>query len=92
MNPNTPSTVDGFRVIYDREVSAEIRQDDAEEHAVGEMQALKVKVLLLGGDDAPEAVRLEASSEGDLFFHYYHTLDFDGFHELKARQKLMIEF
>lgn len=87
-----PSTADGFRAVYDRELSVEIRQSDDEDQDAGQLQAVKVKVLVLGDDARPEAVRLEASSEADLFFHYYHTLDRKGFAAMQTQQKLMIEF
>eukprot|EP00823_Brevimastigomonas_motovehiculus_P002248 TRINITY_DN1407_c0_g2_i1.p1 TRINITY_DN1407_c0_g2~~TRINITY_DN1407_c0_g2_i1.p1 ORF type:complete len:296 (+),score=91.55 TRINITY_DN1407_c0_g2_i1:31-888(+) len=83
-----PSTSDGYRIIYDKDFSAEIRvKEDS-----GSLVQLKVKILFLGQDDHPEAVRVELSSDDDLFFHYYHTLDFAGFRELQSRQKLKIDF
>lgn len=43
------------------------------------LQAFKVKILMLGEDESPQAVRVELSSEADLFFHYVHDLDEHGF-------------
>jgi hypothetical protein len=43
------------------------------------LQGFKVKILLLGEDESPQAVRVELSSEADLFFHYAHDIDETGF-------------
>jgi len=37
-------------------------------------------------------VKLELTSENDLFFHYTHVIDEAGFKEMHEVQKLMIEF
>jgi hypothetical protein len=37
---------------------------------VGTLDATKVKILLLGGDAAPQSIRVELASAGDLFCHY----------------------
>ena len=34
--------------------------------------------MLLGDDASPGVVKLELTSENDLFFHYTHTLDVTG--------------
>ena len=38
-----------------------------------------MKVLLLGEDSAPQSLRIEISSESDLFLHYIHVVDEDSF-------------
>jgi len=38
------------------------------------------------------SVRIELTSENDLFFHYTHTVDEDAFRQMQESQKLMIEF
>jgi len=48
--------------------------------------------LLLGPEDAPNAVRVEASSEADLFFHYTHITDEKGFSKIQEQQKLVVDF
>jgi len=37
-------------------------------------------------------VRIELSSENDLFFHFAHSLDDGGFVSVQEEQKLMIDF
>eukprot|EP01006_Ploeotia_vitrea_P003936 TRINITY_DN113533_c0_g1_i1.p1 TRINITY_DN113533_c0_g1~~TRINITY_DN113533_c0_g1_i1.p1 ORF type:complete len:309 (-),score=161.25 TRINITY_DN113533_c0_g1_i1:54-980(-) len=93
-----PSVVDGFAVVYERVVDVEVRQsddgdgDDDQQQQLGQLHHIKAKILQLGYEEEPEAVRIELSSEQDLFFHYAHTLDEAGFTEMQSRQKLMIEF
>lgn len=37
-------------------------------------------------------MRVELTSENDLFFHYTHTVDFDSFRAMQENQKLMVDF
>jgi hypothetical protein len=46
----------------------------------------------LGSDDAPSAVRLELSSESDLFFHYMHVATGDEFQVIHEKQRLLVDF
>ncbi|CAN0011236.1 unnamed protein product [Heterosigma akashiwo] len=90
-----PSIEDGHRIIYDREVplSSEIQLMAPQQ--VGTLEAIKVKILILcDGDRArPSSVRVECSSEADLFFHYTHQLDSQGFQVVvQEQQRLMVEF
>ncbi|CAM9244495.1 unnamed protein product [Scytosiphon promiscuus] len=89
-----PSIADGFRVIYDREVPFELRVQESADgpQQVGTLEAIKVKVLMLGDDAAPQCVRVELSSEADLFFHYIHSTDDASFQVMQEEQKLMVEF
>ncbi|CAB1110475.1 unnamed protein product [Ectocarpus sp. CCAP 1310/34] len=89
-----PSIADGFRVIYDREVPFELRVQESADgpQQVGTLEAIKVKVLMLGDDAAPQSVRVELSSEADLFFHYTHSIDDALFQVMQEEQKLMVEF
>lgn len=38
-----------------------------------------MKILVLGEDESPQGIRVELSSEADLFFHYAHDIDEAGF-------------
>ena len=46
------------------------------------------------GDDQShiQNVKIELTSENDLFFHYTHIVDEDAFRQMQEQQKLMIEF
>eukprot|EP00638_Chattonella_subsalsa_P005567 CAMPEP_0117755376 /NCGR_PEP_ID=MMETSP0947-20121206/13413_1 /TAXON_ID=44440 /ORGANISM="Chattonella subsalsa, Strain CCMP2191" /LENGTH=227 /DNA_ID=CAMNT_0005574695 /DNA_START=237 /DNA_END=920 /DNA_ORIENTATION=- len=89
-----PSIADGHRIIYDREVPFELRVQESSDgpQQVGTLEAIKVKILLMGEDDSPASVRVEVSSEADLFFHYTHQLDTSGFQVVQEQQRLMVDF
>lgn len=88
-----PSTADGFQVCYDRECPFEMRlQHEEGGQEVGPIEAVKVKILIKGEDGETRSVRIELSSENDLFFHFAHSLDDGGFVSVQEEQKLMIDF
>lgn len=85
-----PSLTDGYRVLYDREVPLEIRHQNSDQVTrQGSVETLKVKLLILGSEGAPKCIRLEASSEADLFFHYVHVIEETGYKKVQDTQKLM---
>lgn len=87
-----PSVADGYRIIYDREVPFELRPADSADQDVGALEGIKVKVLTAGEENAITALRIELSSESDLFFHYTCVVNNLGFQQLREDQKLMCEF
>lgn len=87
-----PSLGDGFRLIYEREVPFEVRSHSGDEQLrQGTLELIRVKIVLSGADDTPEEVRMELSSEADLFFHYTHQLDETGFAKVQEAQKIMVD-
>ncbi len=46
-----------------------------------------MKILVKGGANQLEAVRVELSSESNLFFHYTHDLDAKSFAEVQVRDQ-----
>ena len=86
-----PSLAGGHKAIYEREVPFELRVQQAADtpQEVGTLEAVKVKILVLGEDASPAAIRMELTSENDLFFNYTHTLDPEGFRQVQEAQKLM---
>lgn len=89
-----PSTENGFRVVYDRETPLELRvQDESDsQQQVGTLEAVRVKILREGDEDAPNAIRVELTSDEDLFFHYAHVCDPQEFANLQETQRLMVDF
>lgn len=63
-----------------------------EEARQGTLELIKIKLLLQGAEDSPTAIRLEMSSEADLFFHYIHASDTERFPAVQKEQKLMVDF
>jgi hypothetical protein len=60
--------------------------------SAGTVEAVKVKMLLLGTDDHPTSIRLELSSESDLFFHFMHMIDEQDFQSIQEQQKLVVDY
>lgn len=89
-----PSVSDGSVCIYDREVPMEIRNKSSTSDEVGQgvLENIKVKMLMLGPQENPSSIRLELTSEADLFFAFMHQIDDAGYRSIQNSQKLMIEF
>ena len=91
-----PSIADGHKVLYDREVPFEIRnQTDPSESSlqeVGTLEAIRCKILVMGEENNPLTLRIELTSENDLFFHFNHNIDEHGFRQVQEQQKLMVDF
>eukprot|EP00920_Eleutheroschizon_duboscqi_P001890 GHVT01004960.1.p1 GENE.GHVT01004960.1~~GHVT01004960.1.p1 ORF type:complete len:185 (-),score=17.08 GHVT01004960.1:2003-2557(-) len=49
-------------------------------------------VWLQGDEASPRSIRIELTSENDLFFHYTNSVDEASFRKMQEGQKLMIDF
>lgn len=89
-----PSLADGHRIVFDREVPLELRIQDSSSgpQEIGSLEAIRVKVLLLGDDASPHHVKIEMTSENDIFYSYMHAVDDSAFRAMQESQKLMIDF
>jgi hypothetical protein len=73
-------------------VPFEVRNQNGDDMArQGTLELIKVKILVVGSEDSPSAIRMEMSSEVDLFFHYLHCVDDQAFSKIQDSQKLMVE-
>lgn len=52
---------------------------------VGTLEAIKVKILIMGEEQNPLTLRIELTSENDLFFHFNHNLDEHGFRQVNTQ-------
>ncbi|KAL3137648.1 hypothetical protein ABBQ38_004924 [Trebouxia sp. C0009 RCD-2024] len=89
-----PSLADNFKLFAEREVPLELRTGGGNlANDAGSVEAIRVRVLVCGTQPDLEAVRIELTSESDLFFHYTHTIGPAAFQQLmQEAQKLMIDF
>ncbi|KAG2387982.1 hypothetical protein C9374_000832 [Naegleria lovaniensis] len=90
-----PSLAEGHRVIFDKEIPIELRTQDQNESEsdLGTLEAIRVKILILEGEVEDDAsVKLELTSEADLFFHFTHSMGRRDFLALQQSQKLMVDF
>lgn len=93
MDNADPSLEGGFVPIYDREVSTDIRiAESTHGREQGSLETLRVKVLVLGEGRNLSTVKVELSSENDLYFHYVHIVDSMSYRGLQETQRLMIDF
>ena len=85
-------------MLYDREVPFEMRAEGggaaggAGRELVGSMEGIKVKILTMGDEFALQQIRVELSSENDLFFHFTHALEEASYVAVQEHQKLMASF
>lgn len=89
-----PSTAGGYKLVYAREAPLELRLQTNEEapQEIGTLEAITCKVLVQGDQAHPTSVKVELSSESDLFFHYSHIADEKTFRAMREEQRLMVEF
>ncbi|CAD7696378.1 unnamed protein product, partial [Ostreobium quekettii] len=85
---------DGHRLYVEREVPLEVRAYDGANFPteVGSVESLQVKVLVAGEIKRPESIKIEITSENNLFFHYVHEMNKEGFAEMAEAQRLVIDF
>lgn len=89
-----PSLGEGHRLLYEREVPFELRiqEDSRNPQEVGTLESIKVKILILGEETNPHHIKVELTSENDLFFHYVFSNDEGSFAALQESQRLMVDF
>lgn len=88
-------SLDGYALYTEKDVPFELRSSEAANAGRGEgnqMELIRVRVLVYGQHAAPEAVRIELSSESNLFFHYTSTILSSGWRTFQKSQHLTVEF
>lgn len=89
-----PSLADGFTLFYEHECPFELRVrskvDDPPE--VGNLEGINVRILIKEDSSGMQGVRVELSSENDLFFHYMHFTNAETFQKIHKAQRLMVDF
>ncbi|KAJ9523723.1 hypothetical protein QJQ45_020146 [Haematococcus lacustris] len=86
--------VDGYQLFFEREVPVELRSASTVDipSEVGALEAIRAKILVKGQPSNLEAVKVELSSEANLFFHYTHTMDARLFAAVQESQRLLVDF
>lgn len=87
-----PSLADGCRLVYEREVPCELRAMRGNESSAGSLEHMKVKVLTSGEERNLSNIRIEVTTEADIFFHYTCIINDQGFLRLREDQNLVCEF
>ncbi|KRX05983.1 hypothetical protein PPERSA_01061 [Pseudocohnilembus persalinus] len=89
-----PSLEGGFSISYDREIPIELRLQDVntQPQDVGTLESIRVKILIQGENLNYNVMKIELTSETDLFFNYISIIDEESFQRIKNDQKIKIEF
>ena len=90
-----PSLLDGFKIIYNKEVPLDIKLESNEETKdIASFELIRFKLLsdALNDEGVPTRVKLELSWESDLLFHYTNIVDENIFLNIKKQQNLNIDF
>ncbi|VWU50960.1 SAS6-like protein, putative [Hepatocystis sp. ex Piliocolobus tephrosceles] len=89
-----PSLVDGYYIYYSKEVPCEIRKQTSEHFSqeVGVFETLNVQIFVLGEEFNAKSVKIELTSETNLFFHFTQTVNAHTFKTMQNKQKLTIDF
>ncbi|WBY60736.1 SAS6-like protein [Plasmodium yoelii yoelii] len=89
-----PSIADGYHICYNKEVPFEIKISESENvpKEIGNLENITVKLLVLGEELNAQSIKIELTSESDLFFHFTQIVDENIFDTMQDKQKLMISF
>ncbi|CAK84227.1 unnamed protein product (macronuclear) [Paramecium tetraurelia] len=89
-----PALKDGHKVLYDRILNINIRFQDrfSEVQELSQPEPIRLRVLQLVTIFNPQSIKIEISSEKDLFFLFHHEATVNGFTQIKALQNLQMPF
>ena len=88
-----PSLSEGHKMLYDREVPFELRLEDSNgPQEVASFETLRSKILTKEENNIPTQIRIELSSQNDLFFHFTSNIDEETYKVMKEKQKLTVDY
>eukprot|EP01071_Lankesteria_metandrocarpae_P003739 Lankesteria_metandrocarpae@DN3157_c0_g1_i1.p1 len=89
-----PSLEEGHTVVYDSECPVELRfqESPSAPQEMGTVESVRFRVLARGEGTGSAHVRVELTSDSDLFFHYFHAVNHGSFNELQEQQKILSSF
>ncbi|KAL4504476.1 hypothetical protein ABPG72_009922 [Tetrahymena utriculariae] len=89
-----PSLAEGLRCIYDKDIYYTIRfyRDENETQDLENHEPLRTRIFILGDEKNPQFLKIEVSSDNDIFFHFVHKADQNNYKQIKAEQNLNLEF
>lgn len=89
--PVDPSLKSGHTLLLLQKVPIELRvQEDGQPSQVGKMVDIECKLLGLYKNKSLLEVRLELTTDADLFFNYSHFLNIDNFRTTQQDHKLLV--
>jgi hypothetical protein len=89
--PKDPSLKEGHQLVLFQRIPMELRvQEEGQSSQVGKIVEVDCKMLALYHRKNLAEVRLELTSEADLFFNYSHVLNPDNFRSTQQDHKLLV--
>ena len=75
INCSDPSLSDGSKLLYENELPFEIRIQEREGvvNTLPSTELLRIKVLVEGDEKHPNSLRIELTSDNDLYFNFQHA-------------------
>lgn len=89
-----PALINGYKLCYCKEVPFEIRIQELENgpNEIGSLEIITVKIYIIGDEINAQSVKVELTSETDLFFHFTEAVNENTFSSMQHTQNLMINF
>ena len=82
-----PILQDGHKIIFKKEIPTEIKRGESKI-----MENINYRIILIGEEFAPQNVRIELTSENDIFFYFLCELDIFSYKKLQESQKFQCNF
>jgi len=90
-----PSLLEGYKVLFKKEIPMDLKLEINEgQKEVSSFEGIIFKVLNLqsSSEAPPNHIKIELSSENDLFFHFTSIVDEEIFKVMKDKQGLTIDY
>lgn len=89
-----PSLTEGYKLCYSKEVPFEIRIQELEDGPteIGSLEIVTVNIYVIGEELNAQTIKMQLTSETDLFFHFTETINENKFSSMQHTQNLMINF
>ena len=90
-----PSLLEGYKALFKKEIPMDLKLEIKEgQKEVSSFEGINFKVLKLQSESKapPNHIRIELSSENDLFFHFTSIVDEEIFKVMKDKQGLTIDY
>lgn len=82
-----PILADGHKNIFEKTLSIEIRKINTMT-----IEKIRLRILIIGEEAVPGNIRVELSTEDDIFFFYLSEIDIFNFKKMQETQKLSCNF
>lgn len=95
LDSKDPSLLEGYKELFKKEIPMDLKLEIKDgQKEVSSLEGITFKVLNLqsSSEEAPNHIKIELSSENDLFFHFTSIVDEEIFKVMKDKQGLTIEY